>query len=68
MVGIHFPQKVTVEVIALHLNFRVDESYTPCQVVVKAGTTCKDALEIHTWSLKEPQGWVLLLLNKCDKA
>eukprot|EP00011_Vannellida_sp_DIVA3-517-6-12_P011869 CAMPEP_0114619754 /NCGR_PEP_ID=MMETSP0168-20121206/8372_1 /TAXON_ID=95228 ORGANISM="Vannella sp., Strain DIVA3 517/6/12" /NCGR_SAMPLE_ID=MMETSP0168 /ASSEMBLY_ACC=CAM_ASM_000044 /LENGTH=171 /DNA_ID=CAMNT_0001830923 /DNA_START=45 /DNA_END=557 /DNA_ORIENTATION=- len=68
VVHMQFPKKVTVEMIAVYLDYKTDESYTPSQVLVKAGTTCKDAMDIHTWSLKEPEGWVLLLLHKCDKA
>ena len=48
---------------ALLLDFKLDESYTPSRVSVRAGTTVHDLRELQTIDLEEPVGWVAISLN-----
>jgi anaphase-promoting complex subunit 10 len=44
--------------VALLLDFKLDESYTPSKVAVRAGTTVHDLRELQAVELEEPAGWV----------
>lgn len=48
---------------ALLLDYKLDESYTPSRVAVRAGTTLNDLRELQTLELEEPVGWVALELR-----
>lgn len=58
--------------VALLLDFKLDESYTPSRVAVRAGTTVHDLRELQTVDLEEPVGWVPISLrlpnNTCAAA
>lgn len=49
--------------IALYLDFRLDESYTPKQISVRAGDSFTDMVEIHAQELEEPSGWTRIKLQ-----
>ena len=49
--------------VALLLDFKLDESYTPSRVAVRAGTTVHDLRELQTVDLEEPVGWVPIPLR-----
>ena len=57
-INIQFPKKVTIDVIALYLDHKLDESYTPCQVSIRIGSTLLDLQDIKTWEFVDPSGWV----------
>jgi anaphase-promoting complex subunit 10 len=64
LVNIQFPKKVSVNEIAIYMNYKSDESYTPCQLAIRAGSTLHDQQEIKTWEFQEPQGWLSFCLDK----
>jgi anaphase-promoting complex subunit 10 len=39
------------------MDYLLDESYTPSQIVILAGTGLYDLTEIKTITLHEPRGW-----------
>ena len=43
--------------IALQLDYKYDESYTPSKIAIRAGTTHADLKEVHLETLNSPQGW-----------
>lgn len=57
LVNIQFQRKVRLSAIALLLNFKLDESYTPSKIAIRAGTTHADLKEVHVETLTSPQGW-----------
>ena len=62
LVNIQFHKKMTLVEVAFYLDYKLDESYTPKKITIKAGTTFHDLAEIHTAELNEPTGWVSLPL------
>ena len=41
-VNIQFLRKVTIDEVRIYLNYRIDESYTPQRIAIRAGTTYYD--------------------------
>ena len=62
LINIMFHAKMTVSAIALYLDFRQDESYTPKQLSIRVGTTFHDLREITNVEINEPRGWVSIPL------
>lgn len=52
--------------VALYLDYKLDESYTPKKVSIRSGSTVHDLKEIHTQSIAEPTGWVTIPLSGLD--
>lgn len=52
--------------LAVSLDHRLDESYTPAKVSVRAGTNPRDLKEIAATTLEEPAGWVVVPLHPPD--
>ena len=49
--------------LGLLLDFKLDESYTPNKVAVRAGATFHDLKEIKCVELEEPAGWTMVPLR-----
>lgn len=62
LVNIQFQKKVRLTLVAVYLDYRLDESYTPNKVAVRAGSSFHDLKELRCVDLEEPSGWVLLSL------
>ncbi len=52
-----FPQ-VRLQELAIYLDYKLDESYTPSRISIRAGTSFHDLKEIKVLELNEPQGWI----------
>jgi anaphase-promoting complex subunit 10 len=52
--------------LAIAVDHRLDESYTPHRVSVRAGTHARDLKEIAAATLDEPAGWVVVPLQPPD--
>ena len=52
-----FARRVAVQCVALHADFRRDESYTPLHVAVRVGNASWDLREVVRVEMPEPQGW-----------
>ena len=63
LVNIQFHKKTAVQEIALYTDFRLDESYTPSKISIRAGTCLADLQEIQMVELEEPAGWVTMSLT-----
>ena len=61
-INIQFPRKVSVTEIAIYIDHSLDESYTPCQLAIKAGSTLLDLQDIKSWEFEEAKGWLSFLL------
>ncbi|GBF95858.1 anaphase-promoting complex subunit [Raphidocelis subcapitata] len=58
LITAQFEQRVELLELHLLLDFKLDESYTPNKLVVRAGTGCHDLKDIAVLDLKEPSGWM----------
>ncbi len=51
----------------MYVDFKLDESYTPNKVSIRAGSSCNDLKEVQCVELHEPQGWVTVQLVPDDE-
>jgi len=58
MVYVQFMKRTAVAEICIYVDYKVDESYTPKKLSVRAGTTHHDLEEIRVLHLDKPSGWV----------
>lgn len=49
--------------LAIFLDYKLDESYTPSKLSIRAGTSVHDLKEIKSVDLTEPVGWVQIPLQ-----
>eukprot|EP00941_MAST-03F_sp_MAST-3F-sp1_P003014 g3014.t1 len=63
-VNIQFQKKMSIHEIAFYLDHKMDESYTPKKISVKAGNTFHDLEEVYLLDLEEPNGWVTIDLKQ----
>jgi len=55
--------QVRLQSLAVYLDYKLDESYTPNKVSVSAGTSYADLRPIKTVEMEEPTGWVNIPLQ-----
>ncbi|KAK6626249.1 Anaphase-promoting complex subunit 10 [Polyplax serrata] len=60
LVNIQFRKKTTVQDICIYIDYKLDESYTPSRISVRAGTNFTDLQEVEVIDLNEPTGWFLI--------
>lgn len=63
LVNILFHKKMRIQEMAIYSDFKLDESYTPQKLSVRAGTGFHDLKEVQTMELDEPTGWVTIELS-----
>ncbi|MFS7973261.1 putative APC10/DOC domain, Galactose-binding-like domain superfamily [Helianthus anomalus] len=66
LVNIQFQKKVKLQLVALYVDFNLDESYTPSKVSVRAGDGFHNLKEIKTVELVKPNGWMNIPLSGND--
>ena len=64
VVNAQFQHKVELCEIALWCEFKMDESYTPSMISIRAGTSCHDFKEVRCVELFKPNGWVRIRLDR----
>jgi len=57
LVNIQFPEKVKVSEVAIYIDSKADESYTPCRICIRVGNNPHELREVTTMELDSPQGW-----------
>merc|ERR1711879_985780 len=70
LVNIQFHKKMELMELALYAEYKLDESYTPKKISIRAGTSFDDLVEVHTIHLDKPMGWIAIPLppqNPRDK-
>jgi anaphase-promoting complex subunit 10 len=55
--------KVRLQKLAVYLDYKLDESYTPNKMSIRAGTSIHDLKEIKLVELTDPVGWVQIPLQ-----
>ena len=63
LVNVQFQRKVKVREIALYADYKLDESYTPSKISVRAGNSFHDLREVCVVDLDEPVGWTRVRLD-----
>lgn len=58
LLNIHFFKLVSIVKLRVHLDFELDESYTPTRMLFLAGTGMYDLTEFAKWTGEAPNGWV----------
>ncbi|XP_024461229.1 anaphase-promoting complex subunit 10 isoform X2 [Populus trichocarpa] len=66
LVNIQFQKKVKLQLVVLYVDFKLDESYTPSKISIRAGDGFHNLKEIKTMELVKPTGWVYLSLSGND--
>ncbi|EFJ26697.1 hypothetical protein SELMODRAFT_96868 [Selaginella moellendorffii] len=66
LVNIQFQKKVRLQLLAIYVDFKLDESYTPNKISVRTGNSFYDLREIKMVELAEPVGWVKVSLCPTD--
>lgn len=66
LVNIQFRKKTTVSEIKIYVDFKMDESYTPSKISVRAGNHFDDIQEIAFIELEEPKGWQTIPLHDAN--
>ncbi|AQK91907.1 anaphase-promoting complex subunit 10 [Zea mays] len=66
LVNIQFQKKVQLQLVVLYVDFKLDESYTPSKISIRAGDGFHNLKEIRTVELAKPVGWVHISLSGID--
>jgi len=66
LINIQFHKKMSIVEVAFHLDYNLDESYTPKKLSIRAGSMFHDLVEIQVVELHEPLGWVTIPLFAID--
>ncbi|KAI0648848.1 anaphase-promoting complex subunit 10 [Trametes meyenii] len=56
-ITIEFPRKVAVQKLSIFLSYPLDDSYTPANIAIRAGTGPVDIQDLRIVSLDKPDGW-----------
>lgn len=63
IINIQFPKKVSITHVCLYIDFNLDESYTAKKISIRSGTNLHDLIDITTFELTEPSGWIIATLS-----
>lgn len=63
LVNIQFRRKTIVSDIYIYVNHRLDESYTPNIISVRAGINFNDLQEVQLVELLKPYGWIRIKIK-----
>lgn len=66
-VDINFSKRVELEKFDIFLDYQQDESYTPAELALFAGTGPHDLVRIMSYELDRPEGWFHLPLSGARK-
>lgn len=68
LVNIQFRRKTTIQDVCIYADYKLDESYTPNRISVRAGNHFHDLQEVELMDLSEPNGWVIIPLKDSNDA
>ncbi|CAN0919340.1 Anaphase-promoting complex subunit 10, partial [Linum grandiflorum] len=66
LVNIQFQKKVKLQLVVVYVDFKLDESYTPSKISIRAGDGFHNLKDIKTVELVKPTGWVYISLSGND--
>jgi anaphase-promoting complex subunit 10 len=64
LVNIQFHKKMRIQEISIYTDYKLDESYTPSKISIRAGTNFHDLQQIKVEELVEPCGWITISLTQ----
>ncbi|XP_076316068.1 anaphase-promoting complex subunit 10-like [Tachypleus tridentatus] len=67
LVNIQFRRKTTIQDVCIYADYKLDESYTPNRISVRAGSHFQDLQEVEMVELNEPSGWVVIPLKDSNE-
>jgi anaphase-promoting complex subunit 10 len=67
LVNIQFRKKTTIKDVCIYADYKLDESYTPNRISVRAGNHFHDLQEVELMDLNEPSGWVVIPLKDSNE-
>ena len=62
-ITLHFQRQVTVSKVAMQMDYRLDESYTPRYFRILCGSRWSDVKNVRNNEVVKPQGWVIVPLK-----
>lgn len=62
-IHVQFTRLQWITDILLYMDYKLDESYTPSKISVRAGTSPHDLQEVYALDMDEPQGWLHIPLG-----
>jgi len=62
-INIQFHKKTRIKEIAIYTDYKLDESYTPSLISIRAGTAHHHLQELNLLELEEPSGWICVPLK-----
>jgi len=63
-INIQFPKRTAITHLAIYLDHKLDDSYTPTKILVKGGTYFHDLVDIRYREFTEPSGWKTFIMVK----
>lgn len=66
LVNIQFRRKTTIRDICIYTDYKLDESYTPNRISIRAGTNFNDLQEVEVMDLNEPSGWIVIPIKNIN--
>lgn len=63
LVNITFTRKITIRFVCIHVDYQLDESYTPLRISIRAGNSFADLTEIEQIEMDKPAGWAVISLK-----
>ncbi|KAJ3227362.1 Anaphase-promoting complex subunit 10 [Clydaea vesicula] len=57
-INLLFQKRMIIKRVAIYLDFKQDESYTPSKIAINAGTNIHELEEVKCEDLDEPTGWI----------
>lgn len=57
------PEQVRLQKIAIFVDYKLDESYTPQRISIRAGSSFHDLKEIRSMDVSEPKGWIVVYMR-----
>jgi len=67
LVNIQFRKKTTIKDVCIYADYKLDESYTPNRISIRAGNHFHDLQEVELMDLAEPTGWVVIPLKDVNE-
>jgi len=65
-ITIEFQRKTDIDFLVMHLDYKLDESYTPSKIHVQTGASVLDLNDPKNVTFTEPAGWQLIDLRHLD--
>lgn len=65
--NIQFLKRVRITELAIYLDFKTDESYTPQKISIRANNSFFELQEIKQVEFEEPSGWFVIPLHDGER-